>query len=141
VIAGAPAVTITVLDDRGDLRGRSYSVSPHWSRFLPSARDIHLTTLKPGHTRGNHFHARRREVILVLHASDWTLRWDTGAGTTAHERRFPGAGAVLLTVEPGAAHAVMNSGTADLITVGIGETPFDPADPDTQPRRLPPPPA
>lgn len=107
-----------------------------WAEFLPAARDLHVTTLVPGGIRGNHFHLLRREAIVVLHAGRWTLLWDEGERTRVEEREFTGPGAVLVLVEPGAAHAVVNTGAAPLQTLGLTDTAYDPQVPDTYPRIL-----
>jgi dTDP-4-dehydrorhamnose 3,5-epimerase-like enzyme len=114
--------------DSGDLRGSSFSIPAEWSRFLPSAIDLHITSLKPGRIRGNHYHKTRKEVIAVLHFDGWTLYWDEGQGGDGHRQEFRGRGAVMLTVEAGATHAIVNSGARDLFTVGLTDGPFDPAD-------------
>lgn len=124
----APEVGIFTLSDSGDLRGSSFPVPVAWARFLPSTVDLHATTLRPGHVRGNHYHRNRREVIIVIHRSGWTLHWDRGPGTDAEARVFHGPGAVLLTVDPGAAHAIENSGAEELVTLGITDGVYDPAD-------------
>ena len=131
-----PLVSITVLTDRGDERGSSFSVDHKWSDFLPSAVDLHLTTLHPGAIRGNHFHKIRKEVIVILHKDEWTLRWDLGIGSPVEQRRFTGGGAVLLTVEPLVSHAIINSGGQDLYAVALTDAKFDPEQPDTYLRTL-----
>jgi dTDP-4-dehydrorhamnose 3,5-epimerase-like enzyme len=127
---------VIILPDRGDVRGGSWSVPVPWSDFLPAVRDLHVTTLVPGGVRGNHFHLHRREAIVVMHMDAWTLVWDEGPGTTPATRVFGGPGAVLILVEPGAAHAVANTGTLPLHTLGLTDAPFDPRVPDTHPRPL-----
>jgi UDP-2-acetamido-2,6-beta-L-arabino-hexul-4-ose reductase len=107
-----------------------------WAEFLPAARDLHVTTLVPGGIRGNHFHLLRREAIVVLHPGPWTLMWDEGEGTPVEEREFTGPGAVLVLVEPGAAHAVVNSGSMPLQTLGLTDAAYDPQAPDTYARVL-----
>ncbi len=129
-------VSISVLTDRGDKRGSSFSVDRRWSDFLPSAVDLHLTTLHPGAIRGNHFHKVRKEVIVILHRDEWTLYWDLGIGTPITQRKFSGGGAVLLTVEPLSSHAIVNSGEQDLYTIALTDAIFDPQRPDTYPRAL-----
>jgi dTDP-4-dehydrorhamnose 3,5-epimerase-like enzyme len=123
-----PGVGIQSITDVGDHRGSSFSIPEEWTRFLPSAVDLHITTLRPGHVRGNHFHRTRKEVIVVLHSDGWTLHWDSGGSGGILTRAFAGGGAVLLTVEPGAAHAIVNSGTRDLHTFGLTDGRYDPGD-------------
>lgn len=132
----AARVTITVLENNGDVRGESFSAGSGWPAFLGTAQDLHLTSLQPGHSRGNHFHQLRREVIVVIHRDEWTLHWDSGPDTDIQSCLFEGTGAVLLTVEPLAAHAVANSGKSPLYTIGLTDSPYDKQNPDTFPRDI-----
>jgi len=123
-----PTVTIQTLTNIDDIRGSSFSIPRAWAQFLPAAVDLHVTSLKPGHTRGNHYHKTRKEVIIVVHADGWALSWDNGRTSRVQHRDFVGRGAVMLTVEPGAAHAVVNSGRMDLYTIGLTDGLHDPED-------------
>jgi hypothetical protein len=49
---------------------------------------------------------------------------------------FIGAGAVLLEVEPMAAHAIANTGQAPLWIVGLSVGAFDPENPDSFARKV-----
>lgn len=133
-----PSVHITVLADRGDERGSSFSTGNEWPAFLPLVKDMHITSLKPGHTRGNHFHSRKKEVIAIIHHDEWTLYWDSGPETGVQKKIFRGPGAVLITVEPLTSHAVVNSGKQSLYTIGLTGEPFDSDDPDTCKREIAP---
>jgi dTDP-4-dehydrorhamnose 3,5-epimerase-like enzyme len=121
-----PGLTVEVLPPGDDQRGHSFSVSPEALAFLGEIRDVHLTTLVPGGIRGNHYHQRRREALLVLHSSDWELLWDEGEGTATCMRRFPGGGAELVSIHPGCAHAVRNCGTAEMLVFGMSSGAYDP---------------
>ncbi len=133
-----PQIQVTILSDRGDERGSSFSTGIEWPAFLPFAKDMHITSLKSGHIRGNHFHRRKKEVIAIIHHDEWTLYWDSGPETEVQKKIFPGSGAVLITVEPLASHAVVNSGKQSLYTIGLTGEPFDSADPDTHKREIAP---
>jgi dTDP-4-dehydrorhamnose 3,5-epimerase-like enzyme len=119
-------LTVEVLPPGGDGRGRSFSVSPAALAFLGEIRDVHLTTLVPGAIRGNHYHQRRREALLVLHASDWELLWDAGEGTATRIRRFAGGGAEVVSIHPGCAHAVRNCGTVEMLVFGMSSAAYEP---------------
>ena len=131
-----PEVRFTLLPDTGDLRGSSFQTGTAWLAFLSGVADAHIAIILPGCVRGNHFHARRREVIAVLHADAWQAAWDRGAETPVTVREFSGAGAVLLEVDPGAAHAIANTGQAPLWIVGLSHGAWDPDAADSYPRVL-----
>ena len=90
--------------------------------------DVHLASTKPGAVRGNHYHLRRREAIVVLPGTKWSLHWDEGDKSAAQHRTFDGAGAVLVLVSPGASHALRNDGDATLWLVAISSETYDPAE-------------
>ncbi|MFZ2490450.1 MAG: DUF429 domain-containing protein [Thermoanaerobaculia bacterium] len=125
-------VRVTQLDPREDHRGSSFHVP------LPfdSARECHVATVRPGFVRGNHFHRRGREILVVLHADAWTLLFDDGEGTDIRIQRFDGAGAVQIEIDPPCAHAIRNDGRRDLQLFVIGEASRDADDHDTYPRVL-----
>lgn len=129
-------VRILELKDQGDDRGSSFAPPIESIAFLTAVRNIHLTTLKPGYVRGNHYHARQREIIVVIHSDTWQFCWDTGVDTPRQTRRFSGCGAILLHIEPFASHSIENTGSRDLTILACSEQPYDPQDADVHPRPL-----
>jgi dTDP-4-dehydrorhamnose 3,5-epimerase-like enzyme len=125
-----PAVRVTELRDSGDARGRSFSIGGKLAAGIGRVEDAHLATIVPGAIRGNHYHAARREAILVLYTDSWKLHWDGGEGTRLEQRQFEGAGAALLDVDPLCAHAIENSGARDLIILSCSDRPYDENNPD-----------
>lgn len=126
-----PTVRSVELMDVGDNRGSSFALPETWLTFLGGVRDLHITTLLPGHVRGNHYHAAHREVLIVLCQDRWSLLWDQGPGTDISQQNFSGAGAVLIEVDPGASHAIRNDGRVSLQIIGLANILFDPDAPDT----------
>jgi hypothetical protein len=131
------AVSASVLE-RGaaDARGSSFTLAPAQLAFLGSPGDIHVASILPGHVRGNHYHALRRELILVIHEDRWSLRSDTGADTRVSSRAFTGSGVVAVTVPQMAAHAIRNDGERVLWLLAASDGPYDLAAPDAHPRVL-----
>lgn len=125
-----PKIEIIPLTDSGDQRGASFSIGGEWVNFLGQAVDCHISTITPGQTRGNHYHERKREVIIIVHRDRWTMCWDTGSGTTPQRREFSGAGAVMIKTSPGASHAVVNNGKEDLHLFALCNQFYDPINPD-----------
>ena len=124
------------LKNGGDARGDSFSLGSLVGEALPRVGDAHLTTMLPGAIRGNHFHRDRQEVILVLYRDAWTFAWDSGEGTAMEERRFTGAGAVMIEVAPLCAHGVRNDGREPMVLLGMTDGAFDPVRPDSYVRRV-----
>ena len=129
-------MTFHVLKDRGDDRGSSYTLPATWLSQVAGTVDVHATTLVPSKVRGNHYHSVRQELLLVLHQDAWSAHWDTGAGSPVLSRVFTGAGAVLIEVDRGAAHAVRNDGSLPLQILGMCDGPYNPVAPDSHPRKV-----
>jgi dTDP-4-dehydrorhamnose 3,5-epimerase-like enzyme len=129
-------LTIIELKDSGDERGNSFRVPDGCFGEAFTVRDVHLTTLQPGHIRGNHFHVARNEKLMVMSTDRWSLHWDSGGGTPVEVRVFDGPSAVLVYVPPYASHAIRNDGNKPLQIIGLTDGLYDPASPDTFTRRV-----
>lgn len=121
-------IQISELSNSGDARGFSFSAPPEALQFVGRMADVHLASTKPGAVRGNHYHLRRREAIVVLPGAQWSFHWDEGADAEAQHRRFDGSCAVLILVAPGASHAVRNDGEQILWLTAISSESYDPAE-------------
>ncbi|MFZ0818322.1 MAG: hypothetical protein WAM78_22535 [Candidatus Sulfotelmatobacter sp.] len=116
------------LGNTGDARGFSFTMPPEALNFIGHIADMHLASTAPEAVRGNHYHLRRREAIVILPGAAWSLHWDEGDGTTPQHREFDGSSAVLVMVSPGGSHAVRNKGTALLWLVACSSAPYDPTE-------------
>jgi dTDP-4-dehydrorhamnose 3,5-epimerase-like enzyme len=121
-------VQIIELADHGDLRGFSFTVPAEALQFLEQVQDIHVAAIVPGAIRGNHFHERRREVLVFTYQGAWSFHWDEGSSTPVRQRTFDGVGAVLIKISPGASHAVRNDAHQPLTLMAASSQPYDPAD-------------
>jgi dTDP-4-dehydrorhamnose 3,5-epimerase-like enzyme len=114
------------LTNSGDARGFSFTAPAEALAFVGRMSDVHVASTKPGAIRGNHYHLRRREAIVVLPGTKWSLHWDESEHSGAQHRDFAGSIAVLVLILPGASHAVRNDGNRDLWLVAISSEPYDP---------------
>jgi hypothetical protein len=121
-------IQIIEMANTGDARGFSFTAPKEALDFVGGAVDMHLASTVPGSVRGNHFHLRRREAIILLPGTAWSLHWDEGEGMPAQHRSFDGGSAVLVLVSTGASHAVRNDGNALLWLVGCSSEAYDPAE-------------
>ena len=119
---------ISELGNLGDIRGFSFTLPSAALVFLNRVSDLHLASIAPGAVRGNHYHLRRREAIVVLPGPAWSLHWDEGEGLPAQHRSFSGTGAVLVLVSPDSSHAVRNDGEGLLWLVACSSETYDPAE-------------
>ncbi len=126
-------IQITELGNNGDARGLSFTAPTEALAFVGRMADVHLASTRPSAVRGNHYHLRRHEAIVVLPGSKWSLHWDEGDpdGSNAsppQHRSFAGSSAVLVLVSPGASHAVRNDGAEVLWLVAISSEAYDSAE-------------
>jgi dTDP-4-dehydrorhamnose 3,5-epimerase-like enzyme len=121
-------IQISELGNRGDTRGFSFTTPPDALDFVGRVQDMHLASTAPGAVRGNHYHLRRREAIVIFPGTAWSLHWDEGEGTSAEHRSFDGNDAVLVLVSPGNSHAVRNDGSTTLWLVACSSEPYDPTE-------------
>jgi dTDP-4-dehydrorhamnose 3,5-epimerase-like enzyme len=123
-----PKIRILELVDGGDFRGSSFTVPAAALEFLKRVADTHLASTRSGAVRGNHYHLRRREAIVILPGAAWSLHWDEGEDTPPQHRQFDGASAVLVLVSPRGSHAVRNDGKELLWLVAMSSEAYDPAE-------------
>ncbi len=121
-------VQITELNNSGDARGVSFSAPAEALAFVGRMADVHLASTEPEAVRGNHYHLRRREAIVVMPGPKWSFHWDEGEGSTAQHRAFDGGRAVLILVPPDASHAMRNDGHSTLWWMAISSETYDPAE-------------
>jgi dTDP-4-dehydrorhamnose 3,5-epimerase-like enzyme len=121
-----PKIRIVELPNNGDARGFSFTTPPEALTFLERILDIHMASTAPGAVRGNHYHLRRREAIVVLPGTPWSFHWDEGDATPAQHRSFDGSSAVLILISPHSSHAVRNDGEALLWLVACSSETYDP---------------
>src|SRR5579884_2991575 len=129
-------VRIIRLSDTGDSRGSNFTAPQSCLDFLGSVKDVYIATVRPGAIRGNHYHHDRREVLCVLYADQWSLHWDSGAGTEIRSEAFSGTGTILVEIEPLASHAVRNDGGADVRLIALSNVVYDARQPDSYGRSV-----
>jgi dTDP-4-dehydrorhamnose 3,5-epimerase-like enzyme len=121
-------IRISELANTGDARGFSFTAPKEALDFVGGTVDMHLASTMPGAVRGNHYHLRRREAIIVLPGTVWSLHWDEGEGLPAQHRSFDGSVAVQVLVSTGASHAVRNDGDKPLWLVACSSEVYDPGE-------------
>src|ERR1035437_3776607 len=97
-------IQITELSNSGDARGFSFTAPVEALAFVGRMADVHLASTKPGAVRGNHYHLRRREAIVVLPGAKWSL--------ALGRRRQIGGPAPRVRGRPGGAGAGVAGGFA-----------------------------
>jgi len=123
-----PKIRILDLPNFGDARGPSFTIPAEALSFVGQTRDVHMASTRNGAVRGNHYHLRRREALIVLPGSEWSLHWDNGDAASPQHRQFDGTSAVLVLIAPGASHAVRNDSDNTLWLVAMSSESFDPSE-------------
>ena len=115
------------LANHGDARGFSFAWPREALDFVGQVADMLMASIAPGSVRGNHYHASKHQVNVVLPGSAWSLHWDEGEDTATQHCNFDGTTAVLVLVPPGASHAVRNNGEERLWLVISSSEIYDPS--------------
>jgi dTDP-4-dehydrorhamnose 3,5-epimerase-like enzyme len=121
-------IRISELGNTGDLRGISFTTPTEALDFVGRVADLYLASTAPGAIRGNHYHLRKRQALMILPGTTWSFHWDDGEGTPAQHRGFDGSAAVVAMVPPGISLAVRNEGEAPLWLITCSSEPYDPTE-------------
>lgn len=98
-------------------------------RDIPGGAQMYCFTIRPGQTRGGHWHRRKREWFACLQGSaTLVLETDWGRGERV-DIALSEQAAQVVRVDPNVRHTFTSS-DGGMIVACISES-FDPADPDT----------
>ena len=91
---------------------------------------LSILTIKPGFTRGGHYHTRKEEWFCCIHGK---CRMDMENLNTGHKRsvELDEKKREFIKVEPGENHFVTNTGDANCELLIIISEEYDDSDPDT----------
>lgn len=120
------SVTIERIEQRNDHRGSVFE--PLAPDTLQGQRNAHVVLTGPDHVRGNHYHRRGTETLVVRgpalvryrEASEMMRDVTVSAGEVV-AFRFPA----------GVSHAVQNTGSAEGFVVAFRDVEHDPTGADT----------
>lgn len=111
---------------------RGIVFEPLSTEALTEQRNSHVVVSRPGAVRGNHYHRRGVETLVIVGPALVRIR---DGGDTA-DIVVPAEAIYRLIIPPGVAHAVKNTGTRDSILVAFNTEPHDPDAPDLVPDPL-----
>ena len=117
-------VKIEELSLHSDARGCVFE--PLVASELGTQRNVHIVLTEPGHIRGNHYHVRGTEILAVVGPA--LVRFKENGQIS--EIEVAEKHAIRLTIPPGIAHAIKNSGTTTGLLIGFNTVEHDPAQPD-----------
>lgn len=113
-----------------DSRGMVFESLP--GQLLPHHHNVHLVVTYPGRVRGNHYHERGTESVVVVGPA--LVRYRVSG--REHDVEVGQGEVVRFTFPPGVPHAFKNTGSGPMLLVSFNTTVFAPAAPDTIPFAL-----
>ncbi|MEN6483309.1 MAG: hypothetical protein ABFD98_00375 [Syntrophobacteraceae bacterium] len=119
---------VTIEDLKYFTDGRGSVVEPLEPERIVLQRNVHVVLTEPGCVRGNHYHERGVETLVVYGPALVRTRETPGE---ALETQVPGGAVFRFHIPPGVSHAVMNTGTGANLLLAFNTVPHDPAAPDT----------
>ncbi len=129
-----PGVEVRPLPVHRDERGGLVKVlmRHHLPAHAREFGEIYISWASPGAVKANHYHEETTEWFFLLAGeADLVLVYPpTGERQTVHlESETP----VVVTVPPGVAHALVNTGSSVAHLMAYADRPYDPDHPDTIP--------
>lgn len=105
---------------------RGFVFEPLDGESLASQKNTHVVVSRPGAVRGNHYHIRGTETLVVCGSALVRIRNDK------HTEDFsiPAGATCRLLIPPGISHAIKNTGETDGLLVAFNTEPHDPDKPD-----------
>ena len=113
---------------RDDHRG--WSLNPILASGLAAGAigNLHVVSIKPGTSRGNHVHQEATEWLLVFGGAA-TLIWRSPTQPTPIELHLEGSRPWLFEIPPEVEHSILNPLNEDIYLVAF----YDQPDPATEP--------
>ncbi|MBC2713270.1 MAG: hypothetical protein HGJ94_20425 [Desulfosarcina sp.] len=105
---------------------RGFVFEPLEGEFLANQRNAHVVVSRPGAVRGNHYHLRGTETLVVCGPALVRIRSDSAT----EDFSIPTNMTCRLIIPPGISHAIQNTGETDSLLVAFNTEPHDPDKPD-----------
>ena len=123
-------VEVEKLDPFNDNRGQVFN--PVEIDTLIKQKNCHVVISVPGAVRGNHYHPKGTEIIVITGPADVRVRQHG----TLRDITIPAKSVYRLTIPPGVSHAVKHTGNENGVLLSFGTVPYDPDHPDMVPDLL-----
>ncbi|WP_406693991.1 hypothetical protein V5E97_23400 [Singulisphaera sp. Ch08] len=107
---------------------RGLVMEPIGPDALPHQQNVHLALTGPGHIRGNHYHKRGNEVVVVLGPA--LVRYREEQGEEIQDLHIPQGQAYRLKIPAGVSHAFQNPGPTPMVIIAFNTVVHDPDHPD-----------
>lgn len=125
-------VKVKKLDKKEDNRGFVAEIVRVEDLSDPDKKfgQIYVTTAKPGHTKGKHYHNRKTEWFCVILGNGLLTLVDKKS-KEKKEIKMGEDNMVAVEIPPGVWHAISNEEGKDMYLVAHISESFNPEDPDT----------
>ena len=123
-------VQITPLEKKQDQRGWLIEAFRGDRLDLAPRGQVYVTSIKPGFTRANHYHARKTEHFCVIDGDCLLILVDTETGEKK-EAALKGSDPAVVKIPPLTAHSLINTGHGNAYILAFIDECFSPEDPDT----------
>jgi UDP-2-acetamido-2,6-beta-L-arabino-hexul-4-ose reductase len=105
---------------------RGFVFEPLGGELLASQKNTHVVVSRPGAVRGNHYHLRGTETLVVCGPSMIRIREENDI----EDFFIPANTTCRLVIPPGVSHAIQNTGGIDSLLVAFNTEAHDPDKPD-----------
>ena len=105
---------------------RGYVFEPLEGELLANQKNTHVVISRPGAVRGNHYHLRGTETLVVCGPALVRIRKEKDV----EDFFIPANTTYRLIIPPGVSHAIQNTGGIDNLLVAFNTEPHDPDQPD-----------
>jgi UDP-2-acetamido-2,6-beta-L-arabino-hexul-4-ose reductase len=96
----------------------------------PDRGQVSVNIIKPGITKGNHWHHTKNEKFLVV-SGQGVIRFRRVDSGKVIEYFVSGDKLEVVDIPPGYTHNIQNLGNTDMVVVMWANEPYDPQKPDT----------
>jgi len=106
---------------------RGFVFEPIEGIDLARQKNTHVVVSRPGAVRGNHYHLKGNEVLVVCGPALVRIREEE----RTQDFMVDPEEICRLVIPPGISHAIQNTGTKENLLVAFNTQPHDPDNPDT----------
>jgi UDP-2-acetamido-2,6-beta-L-arabino-hexul-4-ose reductase len=98
---------------------RGFVFEPLSGEVLAGQKNVHVVTSRPGAVRGNHYHLKGTETLVVCGPALVRIR----TADQLEDFSIPADTTCRVIIPPGVSHAVKNTGATDMLLVAFNTEP------------------
>ena len=103
-----------------------WSCYPFMEGANANINGVHVVAIYPGQARGNHYHEKTDEILLMF-SGEGEFHWEEDGKP---RKKSVGGGPMLMRIPAGIPHAFRNTGDATVYLLAVREGEDDPTRPD-----------